>query len=279
MVGEILVRLGAAWATAAVLMIGLWLWSRRVHNAAWVDVGWAGSFALVIGTWTLAFGTPRAAAPLAIVIVAWSLRLAAHLANDRVLGHPEEGRYVELRRRWGAGRRSADRAFLVFFQAQALLVGVLASAFVVPWVAAPHDDGRRHLRWVAVGLAAVAVIGEAVADAQLHAWKQVPAHKGKVCDVGLWAVSRHPNYFFEWLIWVAYLTYSLAFPWGAIAAGAPALMLATLFKVTGIPATEAQSLRSRGDAYRDYQRRVSVFVPWFPRRKGAGASGGASDPP
>lgn len=62
---------------------------------------------------------------------------------------------------------------------------------------------------------------------------------------------------------------SLAPPWGAVAALAPAIMLASLFKVTGIPATEAQCLRSRGDAYRAYQRRVSAFVPWWPRKAAA----------
>ncbi len=265
MTTAILIRLGAAWATGAVIMIGLWLWARRIGNAAWVDVGWAGSFAIVVATWTVVFGTPRAAAPLAIAVVAWSARLAIHLATDRVIGHPEEGRYVELRRRWSRGG-SADRAFFVFFQAQALLVGILASGFVIAWVAAPLPGWRGGLRWLALPLAALAIVGEAVADAQLRAWKRDPAHRGGVCDVGLWGWSRHPNYFFEWLIWVAYLTWSLAYPWGAIAALAPALMLATLFKVTGIPATEAQSLRSRGDAYRAYQRRVSAFVPWFPRK-------------
>ena len=144
---------------------------------------------------------------------------------------------------------------------------MLATAFVMPWVTAPHDDARAGLRWLALPLAALAIVGEAVADAQLRAWKRDPAHRGQVCDVGLWGWSRHPNYFFEWLIWLAYLTWSLAYPWGAIAVVAPALMLASLFKVTGIPATEAQCLRSRGDAYRGYQRRVSRFVPWFPRRQ------------
>ena len=262
MAGELLVRLGAAWATAAALMLVLWLWARRVGNAAWVDVGWAGSFAVVIAVWTVAFGTPAHARGLAVVVAVWSVRLAVHLATDRVLGQPEEGRYLELRRRWGA-QGSAERAFFVFFQAQALLVGVLAIAFVVPFVAAPDDGWRGGLRYAAIGLFAVALGGEAVADAQLAAWKRAPI--GTVCEVGLWRYSRHPNYFFEWLVWMAYLLYALAFPWGAIAAVGPAVIFASLWKVTGIPATEAQALRSRGDAYRRYQETTSVFIP-LPRR-------------
>jgi steroid 5-alpha reductase family enzyme len=54
-------------------------------------------------------------------------------------------------------------------------------------------------------------------------------------------------------------------PWGLLALAAPALMLLFLFKITGIPATEAQALRSRGDEYRRYQQTTSAFVPWFPK--------------
>lgn len=263
MAAAIALRLLAFWAAAALAMLVLWLVARRVKNAAWVDVGWAGSFALGVAVWAIAWGVPPAAGPLGAMVVAWSLRLASHLARDRVLGRPEEGRYVELRRRWSRPGRGADRAFFVFFQAQALLAAVLAIAFVVPFVAAPDDGWRGALRHAAIGLFAIALGGEAVADAQLAAWKRAPI--GKVCEVGLWRYSRHPNYFFEWLVWMAYLVYALAFPWGAIAAVGPAVIFASLWKVTGIPATEAQALRSRGDAYRRYQETTSVFIP-LPRR-------------
>ena len=75
----------------------------------------------------------------------------------------------------------------------------------------------------------------------------------------------HPNYFFEWLVWVAFFVFAAASPWGWVSAYCPALMLFFLFRVTGIPMTEAQALKSRGDDYRAYQRTTSVFVPWFPR--------------
>jgi steroid 5-alpha reductase family enzyme len=82
----------------------------------------------------------------------------------------------------------------------------------------------------------------------------------------LWRYSRHPNYFFEWLVWVAYALFALASPFGALALICPMVMLYLLFRVTGIPATEAQAIRSKGDDYRRYQASTSVFVPWFPRR-------------
>jgi steroid 5-alpha reductase family enzyme len=111
----------------------------------------------------------------------------------------------------------------------------------------------------------VAWIGEFLADSQLQSFKSNPANRGTTCRVGLWRYSRHPNYFFEWLIWVAFAVFAMGSPFGYVAVFAPLLMLFFLFRVTGIPATEAQALRSKGDDYRRYQQTTSAFVPWFPR--------------
>jgi len=262
---ETALRLLAFWAAASLGMAGLWWHGRRAGNYAWVDVGWSLSFTLAVVLWVTVFPVPAAAWPLAVMIAAWSLRLGVHLLRDRVLGHPEEGRYVELRRRWSRGGSPAG-AFFVFYQAQALLAAVLAVAMVVPFTGPPAGGGRDALRFVAIGVFVLALALETIADRQLAAWKRDPAHRGQVCAVGLWRWSRHPNYFGEWLVWISYLLYALAWPGGWIAALGPALMLASIFKVTGIPATEAQALRSRGDAYRRYQATTSVFVPWPPRR-------------
>ncbi len=75
------------------------------------------------------------------------------------------------------------------------------------------------------------------------------------------------NYFFEWCVWLGYAVYGLAFgAWGLVALVPQALLLCSMLFVTGIPPTEAQSIKSRGDAYRAYQARVSKFVPWPPKR-------------
>lgn len=102
-----------------------------------------------------------------------------------------------------------------------------------------------------------------LADRQLARFRADPANKGKVCQAGLWNYSRHPNYFFEWLVWVGYAVFALGSPWGWLGLIAPALMLHFLLNVTGIPMTEELSLKSKGDAYRAYQRTTSAFVPWF----------------
>lgn len=81
----------------------------------------------------------------------------------------------------------------------------------------------------------------------------------------MWRYSRYPNYFFEWLIWVVFALVALASPYGYVGLVSPALILYFLLRVTGIPATEAQAIRSRGEEYRQYQRTTSAFVPWFPK--------------
>jgi steroid 5-alpha reductase family enzyme len=170
---------------------------------------------------------------------------------------PEEGRYVDLRKRWAP---NASRNFFVFFQAQAALTGVLSAAFVVPFLEAPRSS---LLIAVGTAISVIGVVGESIADAQLARFKR--ENKG-VCDVGLWSWSRHPNYFFEWCAWIGYAVYGLAFgAWGLIAIVPQAIILASIFGVTGIPPTEKQAIRSKGDAYRAYQARVSRFIPRPPK--------------
>jgi len=112
-----------------------------------------------------------------------------------------------------------------------------------------------------------------MADRQLAAWREDPANAGRTCRAGLWAWSRHPNYFFEWLHWLAYPLLAVGLPLGWTVWFVPALMLLLVLKVTGIPPTERRSLERRGDDYRAYQRSTSAFIPMPP----GGAA--ASSPP
>ena len=256
----IAILVGEAWAVAATLQLVLWAVQQRTRNGGIVDVGWALSFALVIALFAWRAGAPVASwAPIALVTGAWSLRLGGYLIARGAARAPEDGRYADLRARWGAG---AAVRFFVFFQAQAALTGVLSIAFVVPFVAVPCDSG--WLRAMGTALSVIGIAGEATSDAQLAGWKRT--HHGKVCDAGLWGWSRHPNYFFEWCVWLGHAVYGLAFyPDGLIALLPQAIILSSILFVTGIPATESQALRSKGDAYRAYQKRVSKLIPMPPK--------------
>src|SRR6185295_19779601 len=96
----------------------------------------------------------------------------------------------------------------------------------------------------------IGIAGEAQADAELRRFREDPANTGRVCDVGLWRWSRHPNYFFEWFGWLAYpvialsTAYAVQYPWGWASLLAPLFMYWILVYVTGIPPLEAQMLRS-----------------------------------
>lgn len=263
MIGAVLVRLGEAWLVCAAIQLVLWAVQQRTRNAGIVDVGWAGSFTAVAVWFGITASSERASfIPIGIVVVLWSTRLAGYLVSRGAASGSEEGRYLTLRQNWAP---HASTRFLMFFQAQAALAALLSSAFVIPFIVEPWDHGA--LRATGLAVSVVGVVGETLADLQLARFKRDPANRGRICDVGLWRYSRHPNYFFEWCVWLGYAVYGLAFGWwGLIAIVPQALLLCSILFVTGIPPTEMQSIKSRGDAYRAYQKRVSKFVPWPPKR-------------
>jgi steroid 5-alpha reductase family enzyme len=247
-------------AVVAVLMFILWLLHFPLRNAAIVDVGWVMGIALLAMIYAVhAVGYWRRTLFLSLMVLIWGLRLGFHLLFTRVNGQPEEGRYVELRRKWGS---NIGLKFLLFFEFQALLCGVLS----LPFLVAMHDPSKsppEFENW-GLGIWVVAFFGEMIADLQLKRFKQNPQNKVRVCNVGLWRYSRHPNYFFEFFIWVSFAIVALPAQYGYLGLISPALILFFLFRVSGIPATEEQAIRSRGEAYRKYQRSTSAFIPWFP---------------
>jgi steroid 5-alpha reductase family enzyme len=249
-------------AIVAGMMLLLWVIHLLIRNAAIVDVGWAAGLG-ILGIFYALAGPGYAARKWAIASMAgfWGLRLAAHLLLTRVMGQPEEGRYVQLRKEW---KTNLPLRFLFFFEFQALLDVVLSLPFLLACLDTRAPLGV--LEKVGAGIWLVSIFGEAFADQQLNAFKKNPANKGKTFRGGLWKYSRHPNYFFEWLIWIGYAVFASGSPWGWLGLLSPALILYFLLGVTGIPATEEQALRSRGNEYRAYQRTTSAFVPWFPKK-------------
>jgi steroid 5-alpha reductase family enzyme len=258
---EILHLALAGFAVVAVMMSLLWIIQLRIGNAGIVDIGWAyglGVLALLYGIF--GHGAPWPRWTITAMVVLWSARLGTHLFR-RVVGKPEEGRYQELRRHWSSG---AAWKFLLFFEAQATLDVLLSVPFLLVCADSGTPDNLGPTQIAGVAVWAIAIIGEGLADAQLARFKRRSKHK-EVCREGLWNYSRHPNYFFEWLVWIAWALFAQPARWGWIAWSAPVLMLFFLLRVTGIPATEQQSLRSKGAAYAEYQRTTSAFIPWFPR--------------
>jgi steroid 5-alpha reductase family enzyme len=229
----------------SILMTIAWMVQQRTGNSGWVDTIWTFSVGLTgagSALWPIAGAVPNARQWLVAALVA-----------------------VAFARDWGL---DAPRKMFIFLQNQGF--GSIPLVFAI-FVAARFPDPALRLQ-DALGAAILfaGIAGEALADAQLKRFRLDPANTGRVCDAGLWRWSRHPNYFFEWLGWLAYpvIAISPAYGWGWATLLAPVFMYWILVHVTGIPPLEEQMLRSRGERYRDYQSRTSPFFP-LPPHKGA----------
>jgi steroid 5-alpha reductase family enzyme len=255
-------------AALCAIMAFAWYVQQKSGNAGWVDVSWsfgvgAVAFVAALLPWQTEWPHWRQLT-VAVLAASWCLRLGLHIAR-RTRAARDDPRYRDLIVQWGA---DAPRRMFWFLQSQAAVGALLALSIAL---AAQNPNPVMRVQDL-VGLAVLvgAIVGEATADRQLRFFKLDPANRTAVCDVGLWSWSRHPNYFFEWLSWVAYpivaidLTGHNSYGWLALAA--PACMYWVLVHVSGIPSLEQHMLRSRGDAFREYQKRTRAFFP-FPRMR------------
>jgi steroid 5-alpha reductase family enzyme len=252
----------AAEAGMAAIMAAAWAIQRRTGNSGWIDATWTFGVGAT-GAWLAlaeGAGPPWRRAMVAALVTAWSLRLGLHIVA-RTRKASDDPRYRKLMEEWGA---AAPARLFQFLQAQALVGAVLALAVALAASAARTDARLQDI--VGAALLAAALIGEAVADAELARFKADPANRGRICDVGLWRWSRHPNYVFEWLGWVAYPVIAIDFaggaPWGWLALAAPAVMYWTLRYVSGVPPLEEHMRRTRGPAFAAYAARTPIFFPW-----------------
>jgi len=256
-IGVVVIGLSAAMALA-------WVFAIRTRRSGFIDAIW--SFAVGAGGVTAAVVPLDATAAIsprqwlvAGLTAVWSLRLGGHILARTMRGG-DDPRYAHLRKRWGD---DFPRRLFWFLQMQAA-----AAVILVVTIMTAARNPAPLLGWadlLGAVVLLVAVAGEAVADHQLSRFKAAAGNPGKVCDAGLWRFSRHPNYFFEWLAWVAWpviaIDVSGGYPWGFMALSGPVLMYWLLVHVSGIPPLEAHMVRSRGEPYRDYRRRVSAFWP------------------
>ncbi|MBM3543541.1 MAG: DUF1295 domain-containing protein [Alphaproteobacteria bacterium] len=257
------------WAALATIMAGAWAIHQRTGNSGFVDAVWTFSLGAV--------GVVSALVPLypadvtsgrqlliAALVAAWSLRLGSHIVR-RSLARPEDPRYAVLIRQWGL---NAPKQMFLLLQKQSIVTVPLALGL---FVAARNPAPLFGLQdWVALLIVVGAITGEAIADRQLTACIRDRGERLRVCARGLWRWSRHPNYFFEWLFWLAFPLFAIdssgGYPQGWLALAAPACMYWLLVYVSGIPPLEQHMVRKYGAAYRDYQSRTSAFLPWPPQR-------------
>ena len=256
-----LLSLSFAAAFLAAAMSTAWAVQRRTGNSGWIDTIW--SFAVGAAGVGMALASSGADAPgprqwlVAALAAIWAARLGGYIAA-RSKGAAEDPRYAWLMQEWG---EDASRRLFMFLQAQALAGLILVLAIGV--AARDPSPALRPLDVLGALVFALALAGAALADEQLRRFRADTSRRGGVCEDGLWAYSRHPNYFFEWLGWCAFPLIALSGgAWiGLVALAAPALMYYLLAHVSGVPPLEAHMERSRGAAFADYRARVNAFFP------------------
>ncbi|SOE99341.1 Steroid 5-alpha reductase family enzyme [Burkholderia sp. OK233] len=253
-------------AAAVIALIGLvlifsavWTWQLKTGNAGMVDPVWAYSLGLVAVFYAvLGNGDPVSRALTALGGLVWGVRLGTHLWK-RNFGKPEDARYRRFRKEWGD--KAASKMFW-FFQVQVAISMLLSIAFLVP----SYRSSPPAIGWIVLAVVVwiASVVGEGIADRQLKRFTRDPANHSTVCRVGLWRYSRHPNYFFECVHWLAYIALSIGTPWGWFTLLPPVLMAFLLLKLSGIPLLE-ESMAKRRAGYADYMRTTSALIPWPPR--------------
>ena len=254
----------------SLAMAGVWLWAVRSGKSGLIDATWSfavGAACFAAALWPL-FPTDLVTRRwlVAAMAAAWSARLGSYILG-RNLAAEDDPRYADLKRQWG---RDASRQLFLFLQAQAVAGWPLAGAALLAAHAPSPTLGIGDA--LGVLIFAIGLAGEATADRQMALFRRDPANRGGICDVGLWAYSRHPNYFFEWLCWLGYAViaadFSGHYPWGCLAFAAPATMYWLLVHVSGVPPLEAHLARSRPAAFKAYSERVNAFWPGRPTHRG-----------
>lgn len=255
---------GLAWAAAAALAVMLVTFAVAVRLGVHriVDVAWGIGFTAVALTSLAAsagHGDPVRRLLATALTAVWGLRLAVHIAR-RGRGHGEDPRYEAMLAK-APGNRNAYALRMVY-----LLQGALVWLVSLPVQAAQYVHGRPSLlAWAGVALWAVGVCFEAVGDAQLARFKADPAQRGRIMDRGLWAWTRHPNYFGDFCVWWGlFLLVPDAPAAAAVTLVSPVVMSLLLTRGSGKRLLERHMADRPG--YAEYRARTSGFFPWPPKR-------------
>jgi steroid 5-alpha reductase family enzyme len=238
-------------------LIVLWFFYLWKKNAAVVDLGWAVGLTLMGLTHNVALGTVTAAQVFTgFLVLLWGLRLGGYLFWTRLRLGKKDARYESLQQKQ---KIPAPIFFLMHYLIQACFQVIVGFVFIFTGESATFDSiyGTIGLILWCVGYG-----GSIAADTQLHRFRTNPANRGKVCQIGVWNYSRHPNYFFEILLWSGYAFIGLPTYLGWLGLISPVTLLLTMRFITG-PISERQSLKSKPETYHQYQETTSMIVPWF----------------
>jgi len=223
------------------------------------DVAWGLGFVLI--SWTSFFlvdySGPREIL-INILVTIWGLRLAWHI-HTRNKGKSEDYRYLAWRKEWG--QWFYLRSFLQVYFLQGLLLFLIVLPVLVINKNSEATLGVLDFLGVLVWL--LGFYFEVVGDAQLVRFIKNPANKGKLMQSGLWAYTRHPNYFGEVVQWWGIWLVALSVPNGAFAIIGPLTITILILKVSGIPMLEKKM--AENPEFVEYKKKTSMFIP-LPRK-------------
>jgi steroid 5-alpha reductase family enzyme len=242
-------------------MILLWIiYILLKRNVNLVDIGWGISFIIAaVVDFSLGEGFLWRRVLMLSLVLFWATRLI-YILVQRYDPNKEDPRYQNILQSPLFMGPIGMKVLALY-----LIQGLIATLLTLPFALMSDNTLPFFCPIEVLGILiwVVGMIGETVADNQLALFKQDPMNEGKVLDQGLWRYTRHPNYFFEWIIWIGFSLMALSSQYGWLGLLSPIIMLFLLLKISGIPATEAHSLESKGEAYSEYQRKTSAFFPWF----------------
>ena len=277
-----IVTLSIAWVALAVLdqsplwnmfwadiaaTFAIFFFSRLYKNSSFYDAYWSVIPPLIALYWAMtatAQGIDMTRAWLVVILVwLWGIRLTANWATFWPGLEHEDWRYEPIKTNAGKWNALAD------FSAIHLFPTVIVFAACIPIYAAVAMDAHplNWLDYLAATATLLAIFIELVSDIQLHRFL---THRkpGEIMKTGLWALSRHPNYFGEWLFWAGLALFGLAAvpsAWWWVLPGAIAMLV--MFLLASIPMIDKRSLARRPE-YATHMQQVSGFMPWFPKRSG-----------
>lgn len=263
--GALVGTLGPLWGAAAGYLAAtlvIFVASVITNNSSMYDAFWSVAPPF-LGVWAwLVLGPPEALERglLAMAIMFWwGYRLTFSWWRGWPGMHHEDWRYVDFRNKTGKGYWPVSFFAFHFFPSVQTFLGTVPLLFAV----AQEGVAFGWLDGVATVLGVTAVMFEMVADRQLHEFVNGPRKPEDILETGLWAYSRHPNYFGEALFWWSMWLFGLS-------AGAPLWTIVGAVSITlmlfgfSLPMIETRMLKKRPH-YRDVQRRVSVLIPFFRR--------------
>jgi len=196
-----------------------------------------------------------------ILVFLWCLRLTYYVFSRYKKG--ADPRYVEWLAKW----KQPLIGFLFSFVWVVILNGGFSLIMALPGLVININKTIPSLNYLdlfAILLWIIGFIYESVSDYQLYGFTHDPAHKGKVCNVGLWRYSRHPNYFGEIVMWWAIYLLAVSVPYGWLSIVCPIAISTTLIFVTGIPWNE--KAMEGNPEYQEYKKHTSMLIPWFVKK-------------